>query len=141
MTGADRVAGLVLIAPAVDMTEDLMRATFSAQDLIEPEANSRVEQPSEYADEPYVLTKALIVDGAKHLMFGGPIMTGCPIHILQGGRDTDVPPAQAHKLMQHLVHDPATLTLVPDGDHRLSRAQDIALLERAIEGMIADQAV
>lgn len=138
--GDRRVSGLVLIAPAVDMTEDLMRATFSPQDLADLETKGRVEQPSDYSDAPYVLTRGLIEDGARHLMFGAPIETGCPVHILQGGQDTDVPPGQAHKLMQHLLHDPATLTLVPDGDHRLSRPQDIALLERALSAMIADQA-
>lgn len=132
--GAPRVAALVLIAPAVDMTEDLMRATFTPEQRATLTRDGRVEQPSDYSEAPYVLTRALIEDGARHLMLGRPVETGCPVHILQGARDTDVPPAHAEKLMAHLLHDEATLTLVPDGDHRLSRPQDLALLRGTVAG-------
>lgn len=127
--GASRVHAIVLIAPAVDMTEDLMRLTFTPQELHDLHMKGRVEQPSDYSDEPYVLTETLISDGAKHLLFGkGSIVTGCPVHILQGGQDTDVPPAHALKLLSHLTQDPVGFTLIPDGDHRLSRDEDIAKL-------------
>ena len=69
---------------------------------------------------------------------GRIIETGCPVTILQGARDKDVPKEHALKLVQHIVNDPVTFTLVPDGDHRLSRDQDLALLERAIEGLMGD---
>ena len=129
--GVDRVKALILNAPAVDMTEDLMRATFTPEELEMLEKQGRVEQPSDYG-EPYILTKKLIEDGKKHLLFGDQLATGCPVHILQGGRDEAVPVSHALKLVSHLLLDPVTLTLVPDGDHSLSREQDIELLERTI---------
>lgn len=138
--GEDRVKGLILIAPAVDMTEDLMMKGFTKKERKALEERGLVEQPSEYSDEPYPITRALIEDGARHLMFGRGITTGCPVTILQGGRDKDVPREHAMKLVQHLLSDPVTFTLVPDGDHRLSRPEDIALLEAALERAI-DEAV
>ena len=121
-----QVKALVLIAPAVDMTEDLMRATFSPAELHDLHMKGRVEQPSDYSDEPYVLTEKLITDGHQHLMFGkGSIVTGCPVHILQGGQDSDVPVTHALKLLSHLTRDPVTFTLIPDGGHSLSREQDL----------------
>jgi pimeloyl-ACP methyl ester carboxylesterase len=137
-SGEARVKALILIAPAVDMTQDLMRADFTPEDFDTLASAGVLLQPSAYSDEPYPITARLIEDGALHLMFGGPIETGCPVTILQGGRDPDVPEEQALKLVSHLLHDPVTLTLVPDGDHRLSREQDLRLLEsavrRAVEG-------
>jgi pimeloyl-ACP methyl ester carboxylesterase len=134
--GDPRVRALILIAPAVDMTEDLMRASFTPEDFEALASRGVIEQPSEYADEPYPITARLIEDGAKHLLFKGPIETGCPVTILQGGRDRDVPHEHALKLVSHLLHDPVTLTLIPDGDHRLSREPDLRLLEQAVRRAI-----
>jgi len=135
--GAARVAGLVLIAPATDMTE-LMLARMSEKQRNDLRTYGFVEQPSAYSDAPYRINAALIEDGRQHLLFGRAIETGCPVTILQGARDTDVPREHTLKLVQHLVSDPVTLTLVPDGDHRLSRDEDLALLARAIAGLLAD---
>lgn len=128
-------AGLVLIAPAVDFSEELMWAQM-------PEAIRRTIldygvwlRPSDYSPEPTPITRALIEDGRNHLMFGRPIETGCPVHILQGMRDPDVPYGQALKLVEHLPHDPVVLTLVKDGDHRLSTPEDIGRLVAAVEGI------
>lgn len=134
--GDTRVKALVLIAPATDMTRDLMRDTFTDAELEDLWEKGRVEQPSDYSPEPYILTRKLIEDGEGHLMFGNPIRTHCPVAILQGGEDTDVPPAHALKLVSHLVSDPVTFTLIPDGDHRLSREQDLALLRQTIERLL-----
>ena len=131
--GERRVRALVLIAPAVDMTEDLMRATFTRRELRALAEQGLVEQPSDYSDEPYPITAGLIEDGVQHLMFGRGIETGCPVTILQGAKDKDVPQAHALKLVQHLLTDPVTFTLIPDGDHRLSREADLRLLEGALE--------
>lgn len=130
--GDNRVKAIVLIAPAVDMTQDLMRSTFTDAELLDLWEKGRVEQPSDYSDEPYILTRALIEDGDKHLMFGQPVRTHCPVAILQGGKDTDVPPAHALKLVSHLISDPVTFTLIPDGDHRLSREPDLEKLRQTI---------
>lgn len=130
--GDERVKAIVLIAPAADMTRDLMRDTFTDAELADLWEKGRVEQPSDYSDEPYVLTRELIEDGEKHLLFSAPIRTHCPVAILQGGKDTDVPPAHALKLVSHLVSDPVTFTLIPDGDHRLSRETDLETLRQTV---------
>ncbi len=135
--GAGRVIGLILIAPATDMTT-LMQDQMTKKQRNLLLKQGYVEEPSEYAPEPYRINLSLIEDGRQHLMFGRPIETGCPVTILQGARDKDVPKEHALKLVQHIVNDPVTFTLVPDGDHRLSREQDLALLERTIEAMLAD---
>ncbi|WP_245958324.1 alpha/beta hydrolase [Pelagibacterium sediminicola] len=130
--GDERVKAIVLIAPAADMTRDLMRDTFTDAELADLWEKGRVEQPSDYSDEPYVLTRDLIEDGENHLLFSAPIRTHCPVAILQGGKDTDVPPAHALKLVSHLVSDPVTFTLIPDGDHRLSREADLETLRQTV---------
>ncbi len=129
-----RVAGLILIAPATDMTE-LMLAQMPKKYRRLLEVQGYVDTPSEYGDG-YRINQALIEDGRRHLLFGHAIETGCPVTILQGARDKDVPREHAMKLVQHLLTDPVTLTLVPDGEHRMSRPQDLALLEQAIVNMI-----
>ena len=137
--GEDRVGALILIAPAVDMTEDLMWADFTKKERKALETDGVVHQPSDYG-EPYPITRSLIEDGKQHLMFGRGIETGCPVTILQGGADKDVPREHAMKLVQHLLTDPVTFTLVPDGDHRLSRDEDLQLLERTVARAV-DQAL
>lgn len=136
--GSGRVKELILVAPAVDATEDLMLAGFSRKELKSLEERGYVERASQYGPEPYVYTRGLIDDGRTHLMFDGVIETGCPVTILQGGKDPDVPQEHALKLVSHLLHDPVTLTLIPDGDHRLSRPEDIRRLEDAIGRAVAD---
>jgi len=128
----DLVAGLVLIAPAVDFTEELMWKQMpesAKRDLAE---KGFYLEPSDYSDEPYLITRALIEDGRDNLMFGSTIETGCPVHILQGVKDTDVPWKHAIELLTHLAGDDVVLTLVKDGDHRLSRDEDIARLLAAV---------
>lgn len=137
-SGIERVKAIILIAPAVDMTEDLMRKTFTKKELKSLRERGLVEQPSEYSDEPYPITAGLIEDGMRHLLFGKGIQTGCPVTILQGGRDKDVPKEHALKLLSHLLTDPVTFTLIPDGDHRLSRDEDLRLLEAAVARAIQD---
>ena len=134
---ANRVMGLVLIAPATDMTTLMLeQMTKKQRNLLLKQGY--VEEPSEYSPEPYRINLSLIEDGRQHLLFGRIVETGCPVTILQGARDRDVPKEHALKLVQHIVNDPVTFTLVPDGDHRLSREQDLALLERPIEGMLGE---
>ncbi len=136
--GRSRIKALILIAPAVDMTAELMRAKFTPEEAKTMANSGVVEQPSEYSDTHYPITKKLIEDGDRHLLFTEAIETGCPVTILQGARDVDVPKAQALKLVSHLLSDPVALTLVPDGDHRLSRPQDLRLLEAAVGRAIED---
>ena len=133
--GSDRVAGLVLIAPATDMTELMLsQMPKRAQKLLGTQGY--VEVPSEYSAEPYRINRTLIEDGKTHLLFGRAIEVGAPVAILQGARDRDVPKEHAMKLAEHLLTDPVTVTLVPDGEHRMSRPEDLALIERAIAQII-----
>lgn len=134
--GDDRVQAIVLIAPAVDMTQDLMWAGFSDEQRAEMAATGQVSEPSDYGDEPYILTQKLIEDGRTHLMFDAMIETGCPVHILQGMADPDVPYDHALKLVNHLGQDEVVMTLIRDGDHRLSRDQDLAMLQTVILGLL-----
>jgi pimeloyl-ACP methyl ester carboxylesterase len=126
------LAGLVLIAPAVDFTEALMWQKFSAKVKRQIEQSGEWERPSAYGDDPYPITRTLIEEGRNHLLLGGLIETGCPVRILQGVQDPDVPFAHAMDLVARLAHDDVVLTLVKDGDHRLSRPEDIERLIAAV---------
>lgn len=132
---AQRLAGLVLIAPAVDFTEQLIWQRLPAKAKADIEETGFWLRPSPYSAEPYPITRKLIEDGRNHLLFNSVIRTYCPIHILQGFKDADVPPAHARTLVEHLAGDEVVLTSIKDGDHRLSRPQDIALLIAAIEAI------
>jgi pimeloyl-ACP methyl ester carboxylesterase len=129
--GRASLAGLVLIAPAPDFTEELMWKNFS------PEARHQIEtdgvwlRPSAYG-EPYPITRALIEEGRNHLLLGGSIDVGCPVRILQGAQDPDVPWQHAFALAHRLPADDVVLTMIQDGDHRLSRPQDIARMIAAV---------
>ena len=132
-----RVKAIILIAPAIDMTKDLMADHFSEKQLSELLSKGSIELPSDY-DEPYIITNKLIEDGKNHLLFGKAIETGCPVYILQGSKDEAVPPSAAIKLLSHIMQDPVFFTMVPDGDHSLSRPQDLALLKSTISRIISD---
>ena len=127
------IAGMVLIAPAVDFTEELMWKQFPAAIKQEIETKGVWLRPSEYGEEPYPITKGLIEEGRKHLMLGGLIETGCPVHILQGVKDSDVPWRHAVELVSRFARDDVVLTLIKDGDHRLSRPEDIERLIAAVK--------
>ncbi len=134
-----RIKSLLLIAPATDMTNDLMLAKFGGAERAALETKGFIEQPSDY-DEPYIITKKLLDDGAKYSVFGTPIQTRCPVHILHGGKDSAVPTSHALKLVSHILLDPVFFTLVPDGDHSLSRPQDLALLKSTLVRIMSDEA-
>jgi pimeloyl-ACP methyl ester carboxylesterase len=125
------LAGLVLIAPAPDFTEELMWKNFSPAIRREIETNGVWLRPSPYG-EPYPITRALIEEGRSHLMLGGAIDVGCPVRILQGAQDPDVPWQHAFALAHRLPSDDVVLTMIQDGDHRLSRPQDIARIIAAV---------
>jgi pimeloyl-ACP methyl ester carboxylesterase len=129
---AASVTGLVLIAPAVDFTEVLMWNKFPAKvrrEIIEKGVWAR---PSAYSDEPYLITRRLIEEGRSHLLLEGMIEPGCPVHILQGVQDPDVPWNHATELVSRIAREDVVLTLIKDGDHRLSRPEDIDRLIAAV---------
>jgi pimeloyl-ACP methyl ester carboxylesterase len=132
--GAAPIAGMVLIAPAVDFTEELIWKQLADPIKREIEEKGVWNWPSDYDDgEPYPITKGLIEDGRKYLLLGGLIETGCPVHILQGVKDPDVPWRHAVELVARFARDDVVLTLVKDGDHRLSRPEDIERLIAAVQ--------
>ena len=132
-----RVTGIVLIAPAPDFTAVLIEPHLSQKERDSLAEKGFFEEESAYSAEPNRYTRALIEDGRHNLVMSGLIETGCPVHILQGMRDPDVPYAHALKIMEKIVGDDAVLTLIGDGDHRLSRPEDIAQIEAAVGAMLA----
>lgn len=130
-----RLAGLVLIAPAPDFTADLIEPQLTDRERASLAEKGYFEETSEYSPEPNRYTRALIEDGRNNLVLAGLIDTGCPVHILQGMKDPDVPYRHALKIMEHLVADDAILTLIRDGDHRLSRPEDLERICAAVSAM------
>ena len=128
-----RIAGLVLIAPAVDFTQALLWDGLDAAARRAIEVDGVWQRASAYAPEPVPITRALIDDGKRHILLNTTIRTHAPVHILQGMRDDDVPWRHAMLLVEHLAGDPVVVTLIKDGDHRLSRPQDIEKLLAAVD--------
>ena len=124
-----RVKGMVLIAPAPDFTQKLMWPEFSFEQQAEIMGQGMTLRPSDY-DEPYAITRALVVDGQNWSLLDAPIELNMPIRILQGMQDADVPWQHAMRLVDALTSEDVVFSLIKDGDHRLSREQDI---ERLIE--------
>jgi pimeloyl-ACP methyl ester carboxylesterase len=124
----ERVASLVLIAPAADFTDKLMQPSLGPEALLAIEQAGFWLRPSDYGDEGYPITKALLDDGRQWSILPGPVQIACPVRILQGGQDPDVPWDHALSLAQALDGPDVVFTLIRDGDHRLSRPQDIKRL-------------
>jgi pimeloyl-ACP methyl ester carboxylesterase len=134
----ERVRAIVGIAAAPDFTETLMWDAMSPAEQAAFMAAGRKEIPSQYGD-PYVITRALIEDGRTHRLLGGPIAIGCPVRLLQGQRDDDVPWETALKISRLLASEDVEVALVKDGDHRLSRESDIALLGRTVRALLGER--
>lgn len=130
--GGSRLKALVLVAPAPDFTEALMWARFPAEVQSEITVNGRFLKPTLYGDAPYVITRGLIEDGRRHLILGAPFVVGCPVRILQGAQDEDVPWEHAMRLVTCLAEDDVVFSLVKDGDHRLSRPEDLERLAQVV---------
>jgi pimeloyl-ACP methyl ester carboxylesterase len=133
----DRVTALVGIAAAPDFTEALMweAMTFDERATLMREGVLRV--PSQYG-EPYPITRALIEDGRTRLLLNGPIALDCPVRLLHGQRDPDVPWEMALRIAERITGEDAQVALVKDGDHRLSRPQDLALLCRTLAALLGE---
>ncbi len=125
----DQVAGLLLIAPAPDFTDDLMWERFPKAVRAEIETKGMWFRPSPYDDGPYPITKQLIDEGRDHLILEKGLSFAGPVRILQGMADEDVPWRHALRLIDALEAADVQMTLVKDGDHRLSRDADLDLLE------------
>jgi len=131
----ERVAGLVGIAAAPDFTEELIWAALPPPERDRLRREGVLHLPSQYG-EPTPITSALIEDGRRHLLLGGEIALDCPVRLLHGQQDPDVPWETALRLAGRLRGMDVQVVLVKDGDHRLSRGQDIVLLERVVAGLV-----
>ncbi|HVK43116.1 MAG TPA: alpha/beta hydrolase [Phenylobacterium sp.] len=132
---AERIKALVLIAPAPDFTEKLMAPEMTEADRAEMAQTGVWLRPSDYG-EPYPITRELLEDGARWSILPEPVNVQAPVRILQGGADPDVPWRHALELAQALRSQDVIFTLIKDGDHRLSRPQDIARLIQALEEVV-----
>lgn len=126
-----RLAALVLIAPAPDFTEELMWKAMPEEVRATLMQEGRWVRPSQYGPGQ-VITRALIEDGRRNLVLGAPFAVGCPVRILQGVADPDVPWQHALRLVTCLAEDDVVLSLIKDGDHRLSRPEDLARILAAV---------
>ncbi len=129
-----RVAALVGIAAAPDFTEAMWAAMDAGQQR-ELMAAGRIEQPSDYSDEPYVITRRLIEDGRENLVLRSPLPLPFPVRLLQGTADTDVPPSVALRLLDHIDCPDARLTLVKGAEHRFSGPRELELIGKTLHGV------
>jgi hypothetical protein len=132
----ERVKGLVLIAPAPDFTEALMRPNLSPEALREIELNGSWLQPDPY-DGPYAITRRLLDDGRSWRVLTGAVAIRAPVRVLQGARDDAVPWTHALELANQIEGEDVVFTLIRDGDHRLSRPQDLPRIVDAVEELRA----
>jgi pimeloyl-ACP methyl ester carboxylesterase len=131
----ERVAGLVGIAAAPDFTQLLIWPGLSFAQRAALMERGRLDLPGRYG-AAQVITRALIEDGRTHLVLGGPIPLSCPVRLLHGQRDVDVPWELALRTAEHMAGDDVELTLIKDGDHRLSRPRDLDVLRRTLEPLL-----
>jgi len=132
----ERIAGFIGIAAAPDFTKR-MKAEMSADALNDLETQGYWEEPSEYSDEPYTITKKLLDDGARNFIMENSIPFDGPVHLLQGMKDDSVPWKTALSIQEKLTSDNVIVSLVKDGDHRLSELEDINRLIMVVETLCA----
>lgn len=133
----ERVKALALIAPAADFTEALMRPALGNAVLAEIERDGKWMQPSEFGGE-YAITRRLLDEGRNWLILNGPVAIDRPVRILQGGEDPDVPWEHALKLAHAIKSRDVVFHLIKDGDHRLSRPQDLTRLVACVAELVGD---
>ncbi|HEY5239523.1 MAG TPA: alpha/beta hydrolase [Rhizomicrobium sp.] len=133
----ERIAGMLLIAPAPDFTEALMWPSLPEDAKRQITEQGEWSWPSEYGQEPYPITRVLIEDGRNNLILRDHLKLPFPVRILQGMQDPDVPWSHAMKLADVIDGD-VRLTLIKNGDHRLSTPRDLTLIEETLAGLIAE---
>ncbi|MET0546450.1 MAG: alpha/beta hydrolase [Caulobacterales bacterium] len=136
---ADRIAALLLIAPATDFTAKLMEPGLDAEAKRQIAEQGFWMRPSQY-EAPYPITRALLEDGRKHQLLDAPIAIGAPVRILQGQQDPDVPWRHALLTAERLSGGDVETILIKDGDHRLSRSRDIARMLGVLEDLLKQTA-
>ena len=130
-----RIAGIVFIAPALDFTEELLWRELGLQDRETLVETGRLEVASGYDDEKTVFTRALVEDGRRQALLDKPIEITAPIRIIQGMGDANVPWMHATRFAEKIVAEDLVITLIKNGDHRLSKPQEIAIILDAIKSL------
>ena len=137
----ERVRGLVGIAAAPDFTEDLIWNAATPAQQAELADHGVHYEPSDYADEPTPITLRLIEEGRAHLVLRAPLPISCPVHLIHGQKDPDVPWETSLRLAAHVASEDVTVELIKDGEHRLSRDGDIARIVGAVDRIARQVAV
>ena len=131
----EKVAGLLGIAAAPDFTHDLMLPKFTDEERAQLASQGFIAQPTPYDDQPYLISKALLDDGRNCLLLGGPIDINCPVSLVHGDRDEDVPLSTVERLTRLLQSQDVYLTRIKDGEHRLSRNRDLDCIADALRSV------
>ena len=134
---ADRVGGLLLIAAATDFTAELIRPALSAEQSTEMAEQGLIRVPSAYDPEGYPITRALLEDGEQHRLLDAPIPLDCPVRLIHGLDDTDVPWSLSLRTQQRLRSQDVSLELIKGGDHRLSEPADLARMAVRLQALRA----
>src|ERR1044071_5708730 len=132
----ERLAGLVLIAAAPDFTERMLLDGLSPEDRAKLQRDGRLERPSQYSPEPSVFTWKLIEEGRHHLLLDKKLALPCPVRLLHGQSDPDVPWEYSLQIANHMEAPEVITTLIKGGDHRLSTPADIARLIATVEELL-----
>ena len=133
----ERVAGFIGIAAAPDFTEAMMWEAMTFEERAALMEQGVLEQPNDYG-EPYAITRALIEDGRTQLVLGAPVAIKVPVRLLHGQADRDVPWEFSVKLAAQITGADVRVVLVKDGEHRMSRPQDLALLRATLLELLQD---
>ncbi|MBI1209709.1 MAG: alpha/beta fold hydrolase [Azospirillum sp.] len=133
-----RVAGLVGVAAAPDFTEDLIWPSLSAAERDTLAKDGVLHRSSAYSEDPFAISAALIEDGRRHLLLRAPIAIRCPVRLIHGLADADVPWQTSLRLAECVMAHDVRMILVKDGEHRLSRSPDLALILETVENLVAE---
>ncbi len=132
-----KLLGFVGVASAPDFTEMLIWNAFTPEQQKQLMEVGRVDIPTCYGQDPYTITRALIEDGRTRLLLGAPIELNVPVRLLHGMKDEDVPFKVSQLLLEKITSQDATLTLIKDGDHRLSGPSDLKILCESVENLLS----
>jgi len=132
----ERVAGLVGIAAAPDFTEDLMRPSLTGEERAILKEAGVLRRPSRYGGD-FVIAAAMLEEARRHLVLRRRLPLSMPVRLIHGQADPDVPAERSLKLAEAIDGGDVQIILVKNGDHRLSRPQDLALLARTLDALLA----
>jgi pimeloyl-ACP methyl ester carboxylesterase len=131
----ERIAAIVGVAAAPDFTEKLMWDAMTFEERARIMRDGILHVPSRYG-EPTPVTRALIEEGRTHLLLDNPILLDCAVRLLHGQADPDVPWELALRNAERLTSRDVEITLIKDGDHRLSRPRDLTVLRRTVAALL-----